>query len=401
MSKGVFKFIVITVIFIIFIYAFSASYSANNIDNIAYVIALGIDVGSEEKTVQVTFEFMDASTFSSDSSSDSSSPIIDTVTSSSINSAINLLNSYVGKEINLSHCKVIIFSEELASKGINSEITELMNNIQIRPTANFIVSKCSATDYIQNSTSSLEKVLTKYYDIFPNSTEYTGYTSNIMIGDFYNNLTNTSSGNLAILGGLNESDVLDISISSIVAGASPIVGERGTENIGLAVFKQDKYIGELTAMDTLCSTIISGEVNSFLFRLDNTEIYKDILEVTLFETTSPKINVDISNDEPTINIDLEFTGRIVGIENQDGSTDLDLEEISNVLSEYLKSYIIEYLNKTTSEFGCDLNGFFNYAKCNFLTTSEWEDYDWMAKYENSRFNVSIKANVAYGLLNAD
>ena len=32
-------------------------------------------------------------------------------------SAINLLNSYIGKEINLSHCSLIIFSEEFAKNA--------------------------------------------------------------------------------------------------------------------------------------------------------------------------------------------------------------------------------------------------------------------------------------------
>ncbi len=473
MSKGFLKFIVAIIIAIIFIYAFSASYSTNNIDSIAYVIALGIDQGEDENTVQVTFEFIDSSTFSSDGSSESSSPILDTVTSTSINSAINLLNNYLGKEVNMAHCKVIVISTELAENGIESEMTELMNNIQVRPTANLVISKCSATEYIQNSYSSLEKVLTKYYDIFPNSSEYTGYTSNVMIGEFYETLTEKNSGNIAILGGLNEASVSsesssessssdsassgnassdstssdnassessstgesteessfessssdssensssenesteensnsnNISLSSIYAGNSPISGERGTENIGLAVFNGDKYIGELSAMDTLCHSIISGEVNSFLFTLDNPEIYENYVDINLFENTEPQISIDVSSDIPIINIEIRLTGRIVGIKSETDSedeTNLDLEKISDAVNEYLKYYILEYLNKTTNEFKCDLNNFFNYAKCNFLTTQEWKNYDWASKYPNSQFNVTVEADVFYSLLNSE
>ena len=444
MSKNILKFITITVVSIVFIYAFSASYTFNNIDNIAYVTALGIDFS--EDNLQVTFEFMDTSSFSSNQSSESTSLIINTVTATSVHSAINLLNAYIGKEINLAHCKVIVFSDEIASKGISSEITELMNDIQVRPTTNLIICRSKAIDYLEKSTSSLEKVLTKYYDIFPNSSKYTGYTSNITIGEFYNDLVDKSSGNLAILGGINDpsfssgssggssgessssgsssgqessgdsssgdtssSEKIEnqensdnVSPSSIIAGDSPIIGERGTENIGLAVFKEDKYIGNLTAMDTLCHTLIKGEVDSFVLTIDDTNFYENYLNVELIQSTTPKIKIDVSGEAPVIDINLIFTGRILGIKNSSYySTDLDLDRISGAVENYLKSEMLTYLNKSTTEFGCDIDNFYRFAKYKFLTNKEWEDFDWASKYPKSSFNISIEANIFYNLLNSD
>ena len=141
MSKTILKFYAIIILALTFIYAFSASYTSDSVDNISYVIALAVDVGEDEKNLQVTFEFMDTSAFASDQSSESSSAIIDTVNASSINSAINLLNAYVGKGVNLSHCKVVVFSDKFAEKGIYAEVGELMNNIQVRPSTNIIICK--------------------------------------------------------------------------------------------------------------------------------------------------------------------------------------------------------------------------------------------------------------------
>ena len=131
MSKNMLKFYAIVVLALVFLYAFSTSYTSDSVDNISYVIALAVDENEGEKNLQVTFEFMDTSTFSNEGSSESKSAIIDTVNASSINSAINLLNAYIGKQVNLSHCKVIVFSDKFAKKGINAEISELMNNIQV------------------------------------------------------------------------------------------------------------------------------------------------------------------------------------------------------------------------------------------------------------------------------
>ncbi len=449
MSKNMLKFYAVVVLTLVFIYAFSASYTSDSVDNISYVIALAVDVNEGEQNLQVTFEFMDTSAFSSEQSGDSNSAIIDTVTATSINSAINLLNAYIGKEVNLSHCKVVVFSDKLAEKGISSEVSELMNNIQVRPSTNIIICKGNALEYIQNSTSQLEKILTKYYDIFPNSSEYTGYTSNIMIGEFYNYLTTKECGNLAILGGLNptispsnssgnpsngssdssssgaenssESSSSESSskeqsenkekpdnnnnLSHVVSGNAPILGERGTENIGLAVLKDGIYKGDLTAIDTLCHTLIKGEVNSFLLTINNTEIYKNYLDVSLYENNPPKINIDISGDEPVINIKIKLVGRISGLKDginySDESTNLNLDEISNAVNKSLEGYLYEYLKKTSSEFKCDIDYFYNYAKRNFKTISDWKNYDWGTKYEQSKFNVSVESQVYYSLLNSD
>ena len=437
MSKGILKFYAIVILALVFLYAFSASYTSDSVDNISYVIALAVDENESEKNLQVTFEFMDTSSFSQEGSSETKSAIIDTVNASSINSAINILNAYIGKQVNLSHCKVVVFSDKLAKKGINAEVSELMNNIQVRPSTNLIICKGNALEYIKNSTSQLEKILTKYYDIFPNSSEYTGYTSDIMIGEFYNYLTTKECGNLAILGGLNptispsnlsgnpsnettngnsseksetekkskEKPSNNTPIAEMVSGNAPILGERGTENIGLAVMKDGIYLDDLTALDTLCHTLISGEVNSFLLTINNTEIYEHYLDIELFENMSPKISVEIESECPKINVDIKLIGRISGIKDginySDEPSNLDLEKISEITKQTIKKYIEEYLKKTSTIFKCDIDYFYNHAKRRFLTLQDWRKYDWSSKYLNSKFNVNIEAKVYYSLLHSD
>ena len=443
MNKTGIKFFSILVITLVFMYAFSASYTSDSIDNISYVIALAVDLSEDGEHLQVTFEFMDTSSFASEQSSGGNPAIIDTVNAKSINSALNLINAYIGKEVNLAHCKVIVFSDKLAEKGIYSYVNELMNNIQIRPTTNIIICKGNAMEYIQNSSSDLEKILTKYYDIFPNTSEYTGYTSDIMIGVFYNYLTTEECGNVAILGGLNpkissssssqegssESSNGDsssdnssegnqsedsqgekskdkpnnnISIFKIIAGNAPILGERGTENIGLAVLRDAAYVGDLTAGDTLCHTLISGEVNSFLIGIDDKEYYEKYIDISLFENTSPKITVDVSGENPKIKVEIMLTGRIDGIKSDinysDDNAELDLDNLSSSVSKCLEKYILEYLKKTTSEFKCDIDLFYTHAKRNFLTIEDWKNYEWSKKYLNSEFEVSVNAHIYQSLL---
>lgn len=161
-----------------------------------------------------------------------------------------MINSYISKQINLAHCKVIVFSEQVAVDGISKDVYSLMNNIQIRPDTSIIVSKCMAKDFIENSEPDLESSLSQYYEITPKSNEYTGYTDYATIGKFYNNLRSDTSEAYAILGGLNNGTDTNNSKSSsnsekdssITASETSFKDKPASESIGIAIFKGDKLI---------------------------------------------------------------------------------------------------------------------------------------------------------------
>ena len=103
--KKLLKKIFILSLIVIFIIAFSSSYSSLSIDNLAYVLAIAIDTSTDNK-LEVSFQF--STSLSPESGSNNKpSTIINTVTASSLSNATNLINGYLGKQINMSHCKVI------------------------------------------------------------------------------------------------------------------------------------------------------------------------------------------------------------------------------------------------------------------------------------------------------
>ena len=248
------KKLFISLLIILLLIAFDSSYDAVNLNNIVVVVAMALDT-SETNALKVTFQFTNASSVSDTGSTEQASSITNTIEASSISSAINIMNAYIGKELNLSHCKLIVFSEELATHGISDEIFTLVNDNQIRPSTNIVVSKCDAKSYIENSKPILEPLITKYYEVYTNSNQYTGYTTDASIGTFFNSLNCDYCEPYAILGGLNSvNNSSDTTINSqkdsdIKANDSPVTGELRSENSGLAVFKDDKLVGELNALE--------------------------------------------------------------------------------------------------------------------------------------------------------
>lgn len=103
------------VILIVVSFTISGFYTKRDINDMAYVVAIGIDVG-EHNDLKVSFQLSIPSKNSSDGDSSSSSDtVIDSIESSSVESAISLANGFISKKLNLSHCKVLVISEEVAS----------------------------------------------------------------------------------------------------------------------------------------------------------------------------------------------------------------------------------------------------------------------------------------------
>ena len=392
----------IFILLIIFFISFSYSYKALNIENLAFVVALGID-SSDSKEIKVTFQFVNPPS-TSEGSNQESKVFQDTVDCNSIPNAINIMNSYLARKIDLSHCRNIVFSEEIAKNGISNYLYTLMNDVQVRPTSNIIVTTCSANEYIKNSKPSLETSITRYYDIFPNSGHYTGYVSNASIGNFYNALVCNSCEPYTILGGVSSaSSIVSQSTvpsdSNIKSGSSPISGLRSSENIGMAAFKHDKLIGELDAIETVCFHILKNNINSFIISVPAPEDNSSKIDLLITPKGYTKIKVDIVNGSPYIKIDGSFNAKIYSMDENASYLNNDvLESISYACNRYLEDILLSYLYKTSVEFKSDISGIGKYALSNFSTNTEFKDYNWVDNYVNSTFKVTVNTTVDSGFL---
>ena len=449
MSKNLRSIIVFVILLVIFVNAFSASYTSRNISNLAYIFALGIDKGENAKIkISAQLSKIATSTGGGGSSGEGNNPILISCEANSIFSGINLLNTYIGKELNLAHCSVFVFSKEFAQDGISSEIYSLINNEEVRPSTNLVLSTCDAYDYLKNSNPNLERLTTKYYETFSITDRFTGYISNITIGNFYNTLASKDEEATAILGGLNsaarsensksssnsnKSDSSDteklssessgssnssnnssnessnqssqeqessiINPEDLTAGTSSASGKRGTENIGLAVFENDKFRGELTATETICHLLINDDLDSCIISIGNPFIESEKMELQLFPSKKTKITTEIVDDIPYISIKLCLNADVMTLEQDiDYEIPETLEKISYTAKDYLKNEFDKYLNKVSKEYNCDIDEFYTKAIGHFATIPEWKNFNWKEKFKNAVFNVDLDFNVTSSLL---
>ena len=193
------KIVSVILILIICLSTLSGCYDAESIETLAYAVAIGIDKGENDR-IKLSLQIaLPNSSPGQEGSSQSEESSINSVDCSSIDAGIALINTYISEKINLSHCKAIVISEEIAYEGISEYLYTLVSNLELRPDCNVIVSKCKASDYLHNSDQSLEKLSARYYEFTFNSSEYTGYTQNITLSDFYSTILSTTSHAYAIL----------------------------------------------------------------------------------------------------------------------------------------------------------------------------------------------------------
>lgn len=393
-ARKIFAIIILALLLVI---STTSYYGIKGIDNLAYVVAIGLDVGDQENlrlSLQISIP---NSSEGSSSSSQSSSVVVDSIESPSINTGINLFNSYLGKEVNLSHCKVLVISEELAAKGISEYLYTLTNDIHFRNDSNIIISKCDAKSFLEYSAPALDKVSARYYEIAPTSSEYTGYTESTVINEFFASLTDSYSSPVAVLGSINTGASQGSGTSSssyYTAGQTPISGEPGVETMGLAVFNEDKLVGELNGFESICHLIISNKLKNAQIRIPSPIEELDYIDLNIELDKNTQSSVYLVNSTPYITSKIKINAKM---QSMNGNIDLNDDEVTSkieqVASDFLKTNISNYLYKTSKNLHADIDSFGLYASKYFSTTSQWEEYDWLSHYKDAFFEVNVDFNL--------
>lgn len=282
-----------------------------------------------------------------------------------------------------------------------------------------IISTCKAYEYLNNVKPNFEKLTVQYYDTFSIADKFTGYFADISIGYFFNELSSKYCGSVAILGGLNmtsrnkdsdstessdsdesseikddstEEDII-INPDDLVAGTSSVQGKRGTENLGLAVFDNDKMCGTLTATESICHLLLINSLKSCVVLIDNPLSPDRQSSISLIPEKSSNVNISIENDIPIISVELCLSANILSLEsNVDYSSQEVLDSYSSAAKEYLENEFNNYFNKMSKEYSIDIDHFSTRALSHFLTIQDWENFNWNEKFKDAKFNVSVNIN---------
>ena len=290
-----------------------------------------------------------------------------------------------------------MISEKLAEQGISKYIDSLLNNSELRNDCSVIITKCDAKEYLNSVEPALESLTARYYESTINSAKYTGYTVDITLFEFYFKMKDSCSQAYAILGTAQSDSQMDNKVeenANYIAGNNPISDKDVIDNLGIAVFKDDILVGELTGLDSICHIIVNNELRYCTISVPNTQNETSPIDLGLTSEKSPKCSVDFSDTGPIIHLNFYLVAHGLSLDsniNYDSQEQLNF--IENTASQYLHDKINNYLYKTSKEFNSDICGFGKYALKHYLTLNEWYSSNWLENYKNSTFDVHVHLKV--------
>ncbi len=344
------KKILVIIITVILAFITSSCYDSTEVDDMVYIIAIGIDEASDnnyEFTFQAAVPLNISSGVETSFSSSEKSVSLNNINAfgTDLYSALATANKTISKELDISHCNFLVFSEKITNSTIEPHIKSVISNSDLRPLTYVAVARDSAKEYLNNISSPFELNPSRYYELF--------FNKNYSPESFVTHLR-------------------DFEKYPVVA--LPLIGEN---EISTTILKNFSKTSTLSNEETLFLNVLSGRFNSGYF-----SVSQNLPTLNLSVNKKPKITVNTKNEYPKISFKLDLYGTPLSvIENKD--------EFDKKMAEYIQKSCIDLLYKTSKEFKADVLNTSAYAKKNFLTLHDFEEYEWDKKYQQAEFDVIV------------
>lgn len=372
------KKILLIIILIVFLFTLTGCYDANTIENSYYIVALGIDLNADDSInpYHISIQIAKNKSSSSDSgggSSQSSAYSIYSVDAQTISNGINILNNYLDKKINLSHCSAIIFSEELAKHGISDALNALSSNHEIRPNTYVLISSQKAQDVLDKVSNAGEDFSSRFYEYIVNSFDYTGYSVETTFNKLLSEINNTLGDGIAIYTVINNDSI---------------------QNTGLAVFKNDRMVGHTSAVESIAYLLLVNKLEESSITIDNPSNENTKIDLDIGIMKSCNKDIEIINNAPYITCNFFVAGNI-----EASGKDFDYTKSENILKieehaeKYLTNLITDYLYKLSRDYNSDILNFENMYTKKCLTNKDLEDIHFKDIYKDSVFKVTVNVDI--------
>ncbi len=396
----------------------SGCYDAIEIDEMVYVVALGLDSGiNGDVRMTMLFAVPIAVGVGPEPGEVDKSTTLITVEAPTIYGGMNIANSMLSKKVNLSHAKLVVISKELAQKGIEKYVNTFNRFREFRPNTYLGIARGRAEDFLKESKPILEANPAKYYELLLESWRYTGFSVGSTLSSFYremrskegeavatlldvNNLEASEEFGKILLAGKEDKDG-KVMEGDYTAGQVPAIFDSKSMNMGTAVFKADKMVGELNGRETVFYLMVTGRLKEAYFSIPDPEEQNSAelqemkyVSLRLSFARRPVVQVQMQDDTPHITAHIFLEGSILTVEgDKDYSTGEGLKQLEDFTAEYLRRDILSFLEMTRDTFNSDICSTGKKMKQKFLLWDDWVRFRWVDKYENALFDAVLKVAI--------
>lgn len=359
----------------------SGCYDNNDIEDMAFAIALGVDIGENSKfsyTLQITNPLETGENTSANSSESKKSTDIAIPDESESNSdteyqnnetvnnlkieadnifeAIEKTNNYISKKPSLAHIKLLVISKEVAEMGYVKELcSDLSKNKEVRPETNIcITDDITAWEYLINVKPSLESNNARYYELlFDEKSTFEAVHTHLRS--------------------------FNIKLNDDCDAYAPLISSDGFK--GTMIFSGSKAVKTITTEDSRFLNILLGNVKNSKtsYTCPDGSVYN------ISQNTKSKLIVDLT-DNSEVNVTVKSN-----IDVEPKSTIQNDDLILSTIDDNLEDVILQ-IYKSDS----DVLGVQKKLKSKFLNDEGWNEFKKGIKPSNFNFisetNINISAN---------
>jgi len=398
-STSKFKIITLFLSIALCVVTFSGCYDNSEIEDLAYVMAIGIDE-ADSNSFNLTFQTAVPKSITGVGGGGGESTVVSSFKTDNFLTGIKKANEYLSRNINLSHTKIIVVSENIAKKGVAAFLSGLQQNMEIRPNVNIIVASEGAKKYIESIQPKLTSNPSKYYDLLFKTYQTDFLVPSTQLEDYLYR-KNYGAQPVAIYTeidkAIDESKPSSGEGDEKSDGESKKSGDSEKKNMsikGLAVFKMDKMVGKLGPEEATLFALLTGSNNNVKIEVTDPldKRFKVLGNVIKEKASSNKVK--IKDGKPKININLKLNIDVQAVQSDNNYDEPDkAAKLKIAYEDYLNKGIKSLLQKVTYKFKSDIFGYGEFAKQNFKTIDQWENVKWPEIFPQSQYDCKLDLKI--------
>ena len=391
-------------------------YDSREIDETAYIIAIGID-DAENGEFKYTFQFAAPLAISgegggggggeeekkSEGGEEEEKNILDSKNPGVKNTVVraadfyvarNMLNNFLSKNIDMSHLKMIVFSAGVQGDDFVQHSQLFRREREVRPHTVLAVAENSAEEFLRCVNPELEANTAKYYELMSLRSNNI-YAPSKRLHEFADELSEGGSSvlPLACVSDFKDSSKLD-NIGSYTQKDGWIQSDGGwissskSELRGMMIFRNAAAMGTMDGDSALIYNILRRDIEEFTISLENKNKYGSIVTFNVQIPAAAKYTVEQGSDGCRITVRQQLEPQYIGESLPEGYTSISelLNDFNTAVTERMESFFYS----TAREFGADIMQTGNCVKQKTATLQNWSTKNWHEIYKNAEFDVVLQ-----------
>ncbi|MFJ5788589.1 Ger(x)C family spore germination protein [Lysinibacillus sp. NPDC093197] len=291
----------------------SGCWSKRELNELAIVVALGIDKIDDE--YEVSIQVVDTSEISSKQPSSGRSPVVTYhAKGKSVFEAIRRMTTLTPRRPYFSHLQMVVIGEKLAEVGINEPLDFIARDHEFRNDFDVIISHGSTAKEVLNVLTPIEKMpANKLLNSIKVSEKAWGSTLSVTTDELLNTLSSKEKSAVLTAVEIQGDTKLGIDQTNVERIKTPVI----LKYAGIAVFKEDRLEGMLSEEESISFNFLNNKIGSTIVVLAcpnkgdlSTEITQSKAKIKgAFEKGVPKISIkiDVTQNIGEVNCAINLT----------------------------------------------------------------------------------------------